>query len=393
MHVYYPHTMLQDGSTLHISIHRRCMEGISFLQTFIQSGRLSYLWLLIFLLGAISGNTPSVAHAENNKALVDAIIQTGIDRDNIPALLSPKYVAVSDAALSLAHDEPVFVLELPQEVRIYPQYLMVWHEVLNENTPDDKPIMLTYSPLAGSVAAYSRQAGRFTPIFGVKGTLLNANTILYDRATHSLWPQITGKAIEGMLENTSLSPLPVLWTTWQRAAKRWPNALVLSRATGYRRTYGKDPYGSYRDAGSYYHNNSLTFPVIHRDTRLAAKEPILGIKIHAQSVAIHKAKVKEEGAVNFAMGPTPMVAVYDKELDAIRIFSRLVEGNTLSFFMRNDTLTDRETQSEWNAEGKSLFGSLRDQQLTRIPNIEVMWFAWVAFYPKTAIIPSEANIF
>ncbi|MFV0421368.1 DUF3179 domain-containing protein [Oleidesulfovibrio sp.] len=358
-------------------------------------GRLPALLLCVAACLASFTASPILtqATAADFKAMQDAVIDTGIQYDNIPSLVKPSYVSVADASLSLDYNEPVFVLQLPQGVRIYPQYLMVWHEAVNEVTSDGTPVLLTYSPLTGAVAAYGAKAGRFETTFGVTGKLLNANTILYDRATNSMWPQILGTAIEGPLEGASLTRLPVLWTTWQKAAKRWPDALVLSRSTGYNRSYGKDPYGSYRSTDSYYQNSAITFPVMHTDSRFAPKEPMLGLTLEGSQIAIQKAEVKLQGAINFTLGTTPMVALYDRQLDAVRVFSRVVNEKTVSFFMRDRTPVDRESQSEWTAEGKCEFGMLREYQLKREPAMEVMWFAWKAFFPDTAVIPVGENGF
>jgi hypothetical protein len=347
----------------------------------------------LWLLAAVMAVYPPVCRAAGAdlKAMADAVIDTGVKYDNIPALMNPEYVTVPNASLSLERGEPVFVIHLPQGVRIYPQYIMVWHEAVNETTPDGAPVLITYSPLTGAVAGYSARAGRFDTSFGVTGKLLNANTVLYDRATGSLWPQITGTAIEGPLEGTTLERLPVLWTTWEKAAGRWPGALVLSRATGYRRSYGKDPYGSYRSGNSYYQNNTVTFPVMHADARFNAKEPMLGLTRDNLQTAVHKSQVKAQGVINFTMGTEPLAAVYDRQLDAVRIFSRVVNGKTVSLLMRDRTMADSETNSEWTPEGTCEFGVLRGYQLTRVPAAEVMWFAWAAYYPETTVIPPAEN--
>jgi len=41
--------------------------------------------------------------------------------------------------------------------------------------------------------------------FGVSGTLVNSNLVMYDRETDSRWPQVLGTAIEGAFEGARAS--------------------------------------------------------------------------------------------------------------------------------------------------------------------------------------------
>ncbi len=63
--------------------------------------------------------------------------KTGLGMDAIPALYRPDFLSVYDASLSMEPDELVFVVEYPTGlVRVYPQRIMVWHEVVNDVLPD-----------------------------------------------------------------------------------------------------------------------------------------------------------------------------------------------------------------------------------------------------------------
>lgn len=116
-----------------------------------------------------------------------------------------------------------------------------------------EPISATYCPLTGSTVAFRGTApnGR-AYAFGTSGKLVNSNLLMYDRQTDSRWPQILGQAILGPSRGRSLEEIPLDWTTWGRWRRAHPDTLVLSTKTGYLRTYGSDPYGSYTPLGGYY---------------------------------------------------------------------------------------------------------------------------------------------
>lgn len=327
------------------------------------------------------------------RRLQDAVVDTGMVRDATPALFKPKYLTVSDASLSMEDNEPVFLAPFfpDGKMRIYPQRIMVWHEVINEFFDDayEKPVAITYCPITGSLAAYNLHTGKQPLTLGLSGELLNNNSMLYDHFSGSAWPQITGQCIDGAYKGRVLPRLPMMWSTWGRAKAVYSDALVLSRTTGYKRNYGKDPYGSYLQEGNYYDNQNIVYPVLHQDKRLPPKERMHCLEFDGLAVAINKAEVKKEGVVNFTMGLTSLVAAYDPLLDTVRVFGRELSSDNiiLTFSWAEDRMVDNETRTEWNNEGKGVEGTYRGQQLTPFIGIESMWFGWVAFYPHTRIVP------
>ena len=325
--------------------------------------------------------------------MLDAVVDTGVKPNQTPALIQPAFTKVFDADLSMESDEPVFLAPFFPDgiMRIYPQRIMVWHEVVNDFLDDNnqRPIAITYCPVTGSLAAYDLRVGNKIFVLGVFGSLLNNNSILYDSVSQSLWPQITGQCIDGNFKGKILTRLPLLWTTWGRAKAAYPSALVLSRNTGHTRNYGRDPYGSYLSRGNYYDNNLIVHPVMNNDKRQLPKEKILGIEFDGMSVAVLKSEVKKAGVVNFSLGITPLVAMYDPVLDTVRVFTRNLPGDsrTFTFAWTENNMVDNETHTEWDSEGLAFQGTLRGKKLTPVIAIDCMWFAWAAFYPQTRIVP------
>ncbi len=318
-------------------------------------------------------------------ALEDIIIETGLARENIPAIDRPVFTSTEDASLANDSKDIVFVAEFgPEDVRIYPQLVLVWHEIVNDVLGEQK-ISVTYCPLTGSVIGFKGQVGRFETTFGTTGKLVNNNLLMYDRSTNSQWPQIFGFAITGPLRGKELSTFPLLWTTWARAKARYPAARVLSRTTGFRRSYGRDPYGSYTRSGTYYSNHVIAYRLSYFDKRLPPKERILGIKTEGVRAALVRSVAMQQPVLSFDPGE-PFVSFYDPALDTVRVFEARHRGRTMQFYFSDNKRYDRETGSEWSVTGRASAGALQGVQLVPAAAFDCMWFAWAAFFPDSDII-------
>ena len=342
------------------------------------------------------------------RALHDRIEHTGLAFDSIQSVDRPQFLSVSDASLSMENEEIVFIVEFPEGItRIYPQRIMVWHEVVNDvlpaptaqnahryagNAESDRRYTIAYSPLSGSVSAFRSVAGRFPSSFGVTGDLINANSILYDRVSHSLWSQMLGVCFEGPLMGRRMERIQVLWASWRGVKERYMGkAEVLSRSTGIRRPYGRDPYGSYLEPDSYYGNTRVINSISFMDKRLHPKTRILGIESGSLYGALLVDKVKEQQVLNFSVGITPMVALFDRELDAVRVFDRRLDAgpdtHPLDFMIFEGRFTDADSRSIWNPDGTCTYGKYRDKRLIPVYTLDAMWMSWAAFHRGVPIFP------
>ena len=386
--------------------------------------RRQFAFLLLLLLAVLACSPVLAAEDDSNpedrpsdlpgfsigdlRRFANLVQRTGLGPDKIPALHQPEFMSISDANLSMDNNEFVFVVNYKKNlVRIYPQRIMVWHEVVNDVLPDAEGNLpsfriygsqapagdsytVTYSPLTGSVVAFRSMASKYPSTFGVSGNILNGNTVLYDRISHSLWSQLLGVCIEGPFRGKRLERIPVIWARWGGVKERYAETgKVLTRATGFRRSYGKDPYGNYHTPGTFYDDNRLPFPVSYLDPRLPPKKRVLGIEADAAYGALIEDAVKEQKVINFTLGVIPMVAIYDEQLDAVRVFDRRLSDwkDPLSFVIVENKLLDEQTRSEWTINGNSTYGRLRDKQLEEIIATHTMWFAWASFHRGAQIIP------
>ena len=346
--------------------------------------------LCLFFPVSLLAQVGDIEEKDPLDVLRDAVVDTGVGRDYIPALFNPRYISVSDASLSMEDSEVVFVATFfPDGVRIYPQLVMLWHEVVNDYIDEAHPVAITYCPLTGSLAAYRGNVGSAKLTFGISGRLLNSNSVLYDYFSAGSWSQITGQCFDGLFKGKFLTRLPMIWSTWGNVRRLWPDAKVLSRSTRLRRSYGHDPYGSYLNNSSYYDDLAVMFPLLNVDKRLHPKRRILGIEIDGLYAAIDKEEVRKVGVTNFTVGVTPLAAVWDPALETVRVFLRNTGDRTLTFAWADGKLVDSDTHTEWNSSGEGFEGYNAGTRLRQVIAIDCMWFAWAAFYPQTLIFPGD----
>lgn len=328
----------------------------------------------------------SQAKAWSVEDLTQHIQSGGPPKDGIPPIDRPKYVSAADADKFLKSKDIVFGLNRHGVVKAYPQKILVWHEIVNDEVKGEK-IAVTYCPLTGSALGFrgrSRDGAMFT--FGTSGKLVNSNLLMYDRQTDSQWPQILGMAIDGKSKGTALEEIPLGWTQWSRWRQRHPDTVVLSTDTGYFRSYGTDPYGSYDKPGTYYDSGAPLFPVMANNDRFSPKEVVVGVKADGRQLAISKPALRKKHIINTTLSGLPVVGMYDPELELSRVFVRQVNGQPTNFSSGNGRIVDELTQSHWTPTGRAVGGKAMGTQLKQQPSFDVMWFAWYAFFPETQVL-------
>lgn len=237
----------------------------------------------------------------------------GPPKDGIPPIDRPKYVAAAEADAFLRPGDVVFGLEAGGAARAYPQKILVWHEIVNDEIAGEQ-LAVTYCPRTGSTVGFrgrSRVDGAALT-FGTTGKLINSNLLMYDRQTDGQWPQILGVAITGPNKGVVLEEVPLAWTTWERWRAAYPQTIVLSKETGFLRAYGSDPYGSCDRPGTYYDTGGPFFPVMTKDQRFTPKHVVIGVKANGAVLAVPKGVIQRSRAVNTVLGDVPLVALWDE---------------------------------------------------------------------------------
>ncbi len=231
-------------------------------------------WLVASVLLATSlvARAESPADDWNGFDLTDlAVPRAGLanggqPRDGIPALNDPKFKPAGEVGMGF--EERVVGVVLGGVARAYPRSVLIWHEVVNDRI-GEQPFVLVYSPLSGTVAGFDARSAAGADRFGVSGLVYNSGTVLFDRASESLWLPLEGRAIAGPRKGQRLTAIDATETSWADWLTRHPKTEVLTADTGHQRPYGRDPYADYVS------NSELRFPVAGRDDRYHPKEPVL----------------------------------------------------------------------------------------------------------------------
>lgn len=318
----------------------------------------------------------------------------GPGRDGIPPIDRPQFVPVEEADAWLQPREPVISLSVGDNHRAYPLQILIWHEIVND-TLGDVPVAVTFCPLCNTAIAFDRRAGDRVLDFGTTGNLRHSDLIMWDRQTESWWQQITGEAIVGELTGTQLEFLPAGIVSWEEFKQAFPGGEVLSRDTGHRRDYGRNPYPGYDDI-----NKS---PFLFRgrpDGRLPAMTRVVGLEINGDARAFPFPDLAERGVVHATVGDQAIVLFHRsgtasaldrreiaeaRDVGTAAVYRPVHDGPPLHFSIRNGQFIDSATGSEWNLHGQAISGPLTGERLQPVVHATHFWFALAAFYPEVTV--------
>ena len=335
-------------------------------------------------------------------SLVDRtrIVSGGQPPDGIPALDEPRFASAKTISW-LAADEAVLVLQLGEHVRAYPVQIMIWHEIVNDRV-EGLPVTVTYCPLCNSGIAFDRRVDGHVLDFGTSGALYQSALVMYDRQTESLWTHFDGRAVAGTLVGQRLRMLPLSTVSWKDFAAAHPDAPVLTRDTGYTRSYGENPYIGYDQA-----DKPLTgFVTGDVDNRLPPMTRVVGVHVQDASgrtvpLSVATTDLANRGVITTEIGGrqvtlwhTPGTAsslhrqnVADgADVGATSVFYSDHNQGPLHFTRSGDGFVDEQTGSTWNVLGEAVAGPLAGERLEPVPHLDTFWFAWSAYQPNTALM-------
>ncbi|MGB0578511.1 MAG: DUF3179 domain-containing protein [Limisphaerales bacterium] len=294
-------------------------------------------------------NSPPPSRLLNQFDVSDALIPVekiergGPDRDGIPSIDEPKFLAVKDVGF-LGSNDLVLSVTLGDETRAYPLLILDHHEIVNDRIGTND-ICVTYCPLCGSGMVFDRRIGGDVLGFGVSGLLYQSDVLMYDRQTESLWSQLKMQAVTGEKKGSQLRQLVAEQMTAGAWIGRYPQGQVLSTNTGYLRRYTGKAYASYeRQSGPMFDVGEI------RD-ELPAKAWVIGLLVDGKSFAVPTDRLPTDKPKQLKLAGREFLVVYDR-------MHR--EPGVL-------TLPDRE----------------------HYPYTLAYWFAWQAFHRNTEIVPKS----
>ncbi len=267
---------------------------------------------------------------------------------------------IAPAASDVAGDELVLGVEIGLASRAYPLNMLSGpdHECLNDELGGEA-IAVTWCDFCHDGIVYSRDLDGQRLTLVVSGFLWEYSMVLIDAETRSLWTQVAGRALRGPLTGKSLNRLPATITTWANWRALHPTTDVINLPRE-RELFRRD-----------YHHQRERFVIGFEHQGAAA---------HARFDRLASGRV-----VNFEVADFPLVATYDDDATAARVFHRVIRDRVLSFApAAQGTMFDRETNSTWNAAtGLCTAGPLVGSRLAQQPAIVAYTQVWKAFFPQS----------
>ena len=208
---------------------------------------------------------------------------------------------------------------------------------------------------------------------------------MYDRETKTLWSHLTGEALAGPLKGETLemvSSVPrIAWKDWRA---QYPETKVLS--IGSNEDLVQDVYDGY-------HHSQRTglFEPETVDRRFGLKDVVIGVRLDEAEKAYPLNKVFWKGKgesggrlVQDTRADIPVLIYHDPRSYFTAVYDlRDAVGSTHEFSEPPQGKLAIDTDGDsWNlltGEGPG------NTVLRSLPHVNIYWFAWVDFYPKTEI--------
>ncbi len=272
-------------------------------------------------------------------------LKTGCShRDCVRSVDAPEFIAVRDVHY-LQDSDLLMVVSHNGITRAYPHKILNLREVVNDRF-GDTPVLVSYSPLCSSGAAFIAQVNGLPVEFGVSGMVHNNGVVMYDRRYNNLWGQITGEAVVGQNAGDRLRRVPARTVSWAGLKTHHTDVHVLKPSATDEVRLDQPSFGNYDTS------KRLYYPVSAKDGRTHPKEPVYGIELNGYALAISEKYLQK------------------RYLQKKPEITRAVGGHVIVVRRREDgsvTATDKDNGAE-------------------IPVVRLFWFAWYTFYTNTELV-------
>lgn len=302
--------------------------------------------------------------------------------DAIPPLDEPRYEDASGGDWLEGDDLVIGYLGANGGAWAFPVKILNFHEIVNDEL-DGTPVLISYCPLCRSAIVYDRRLDGRELTFGNSSALYESDLVMLDRETSSYWWQVAGEAIVGTLTGARLTTLPSTTATWAQWRQEHPETMVLSRETGFARSYERDVFAGYRDQVN---DERFAFPVSADalDGRLAPGDEVLGLTVGGDSRA-YSARALGNAAVNDSLGGEEIVVFSTESGPTAAAYLADAGDGRLSFSWADGQYRDAQTGSLWNLSGEAVSGPMQGATLEPLPGRYTFWFAYIAAFPDADV--------
>ncbi|MDA1280452.1 MAG: DUF3179 domain-containing (seleno)protein [Chloroflexi bacterium] len=317
-----------------------------------------------------------------------------------------EFIDADEADEELLPDDRIIGIFFNGEAAAYPLAALAVRETSNEEF-GDTPLIISWSPVTYSARAFLSTAGTNQALLlGRHSHTLFNSPVLPDTNGNGV-VQFTGQAVVGDLVGWTLEKVPVITTTWAAWKLAHPDTEVMSTQGGpesdaFERYYANDRNGIH----------SLN----PEDKRLSGKDVVLGLDVNGEAKAYSYPGMIERPLVEETLGETPVLIVHERASATSAAYTRVVNGQTLSFKGKSRNprrhsvestssgegerseyepwlLEDIQTNSTWRAiTGECTDGKLKGSRLEMIPGMTGFWFAWSRFYPNALLFGANEDV-
>lgn len=179
---------------------------------------------------------------------------------------------------------------------------------------------------------------------------------MVDSETNTYWSHLLGRGMEGPLKDQELTMMASVVCDWNSWKREHPETTVLDMLP----TIQSSKNDFYQDPKAY----------------------VIGVVSPEQSRAWELHHLMNQTIINDEFNG-PVVAVHDAGGAGTRVFSSVVDNETLSFVMNNGAMQDLQTGSTWNPRtGVAIHGDLAGKKLVHLKAKISLKKAWDVFYPE-----------
>jgi hypothetical protein len=280
-----------------------------------------------------------------------------------------KNMAVADAN-KVPSSNLILGVSLNGESRAYPIEVIGYHHQVRDSV-GGKPVMVTYCTVCRTGRVFSPVVDGEVEEFRLVG-MDHFNAMFEDSRTRSWWRQVNGEAIVGELKGKQLEEIP----SEQMSLSSWiaahPDTRILQPDTNFRQQYDSLAlYDEGKIKGSLEGTDSVSWQ---------KKSWVIGVQTDNDAKAYDWIETLKTHVVNDKVGETPVVVAIEPDNASFHVWQR---PDSLIFSYNNGVLTDSNTGSSWNWQGKCTDGKLAGSQLQYQQAYQEYWHSWKTFRPNT----------
>jgi hypothetical protein len=269
----------------------------------------------------------------------------------------------------------VIGIDIHGESRAYPIQIIGYHHQVKD-TVGNMPVMITYCTVCRTGRVYSPVVEGKLETFRLVG-MDHFNAMFEDETTKSWWQQATGTAIAGPLKGSRLEEIPSHQATLASWMRLHPNSTILQPDSNY-----KEDYHDLAD----FDKGTIKGHLEKRDSASWKKKSwVVGVKTNGYEKVYDWNDLLKNDFIEDTIGRQPVLLVLENDTSSFHAYSRLLQGQTLSFSLDKtlSQLTDTNTHSIWNLNGYCISGPYKDSQLETLAAYQEFWHSWKQFHPNT----------